>query len=380
MLVVFRQPSVANGMLEPFATSFCERLKSHRRQLTAQTNRRKQESGENHMADHTNDNPQFSLGEIVANLPAVRAAKKANTMSRIHRRLIEPIETEQDNEPRLSFQHTVFCQTGLPYRNPGDDVRVWERRQGKILLRVHAGEVADPATRDMMDVGLPWGAKPRLILTHLNAQALQKQSPVIEVGASLSAFVKRIRGFDGGREIRFFKDQLTRLAASSVRLACFHTDHEAEQINAQIITKFDLWLHKDERQRVLWPSTIRLSQDYFTSLLEHAVPILEADLAALAHSAMAIDLLCWLAQRLHRVTPTKPVFITWAALKQQFGPDYGRMDNFKAFFRKVLRQVRARYDRAILDLDDRGITLHHSLPPVTKRQVMLPRLKSDPES
>jgi hypothetical protein len=87
------------------------------------------------MADRSNDNPQdpaqLSLGGIVANLPAVRAAKKANTLSRVHRRLIEPIETEQDNEARLSFQHTVFCQTGLPYRNPGDDVRLWQRRQGQ---------------------------------------------------------------------------------------------------------------------------------------------------------------------------------------------------------------------------------------------------------
>jgi hypothetical protein len=100
----------------------------------------------------------------------------------------------------------------------------------------------------------------------------------------------------------------------------------------------------------------------------------EADLAALAHSALALDLYFWLAQRLHRVTPLKPVFITWAAEKQQFGADYGRMDNFKRIFRVALRQVRARYQRAIIELDDRGITLHHSLPPVTKQQqqVMLP--------
>ena len=91
---------------------------------------------------------------------------------------------------------------------------------------------------------------------------------------------------------------------------------------------------------------------------------------------MALDLYAWLAQRLHRVTPLRPVFITWASLKQQFGPDYGRMDNFKRFFRKALRQVRARYHRAILDLDDRGITLHHSLPPVTKQQIMLSPHKS----
>ena len=88
------------------------------------------------MADRANDNPQDpaqkSLGGIVTNLPAVRAAKKANTLSRVHRRLIEPIETEQDNEARLAFQHTVFCQAGLPYRNPGDDVRVWQASKGCI--------------------------------------------------------------------------------------------------------------------------------------------------------------------------------------------------------------------------------------------------------
>ena len=81
------------------------------------------------MTEPTNDNPQLSLGGIVANLPAVKAAKKANTLSRVHRRLIEPIETEQDNE--LAFQHTVFCQTGLPYRNPGDEVRLWQRSAGR---------------------------------------------------------------------------------------------------------------------------------------------------------------------------------------------------------------------------------------------------------
>ena len=57
--------------------------------------------------------------------------------------------------------------------------------------------------------GVVLGDKPRLILAHLNAEALRQDSPVIEVESSLSAFVKRIRGFDGGREIRFFKDQLT---------------------------------------------------------------------------------------------------------------------------------------------------------------------------
>jgi hypothetical protein len=146
----------------------------------------------------------------------------------------------------------------------------------------------------------------------------------------------------------------------------------ALQINAQIVTAYDLWLTKDERQRVLWPSTIRLSLDYFASLQQHAVPLNESDLAALAHSALALDLYAWLAQRLHRIDPKRPVFVQWPALMQQFGADYGRMEHFKPKFRTALRQVVARYQAARIELDGKGMRLFHSRPPVTKRLVMLP--------
>jgi hypothetical protein len=311
------------------------------------------------MAD--TDNPQLSLGNIIANLPAVRAAKKINPMSRVHKRLIEPIEGDLE----LAFQHSVFCQTSLPYRNPGDDVREWERQQGTVSLRVEAGAAQHPKTGEWVKLGLPWGTKPRLILAHLNTQALQKGSPVIEIESSLSAFVQRIRGFKHGREIRAFKEQLTRLSNSTFRFA-MNTPEGPQQTNAFIIDNFKLWPEKDERQRVLWPTTIEFSSRYFASLVDHAIPLHEGDLAALAHSALAIDLYSWLAQRLHRVHPNKSGFISWAALKYQFGPDYGRMDHFKDEFRKVLRQVKARYKDARIELDDRGMTLHHSTPPVKR--------------
>jgi hypothetical protein len=108
-------------------------------------------------------------------------------------------------------------------------------------------------------------------------------------------------------------------------------------------------------------------------LQQHAVPLNEADLAALAHSALAIDLYSWLAQRLHRVNPNRPAFIQWPALKQQFGPDYNLMQNFKKKFRVALRQVQARYKAARIEVDGYGMRLHNSPPPVTKRLVMLPR-------
>jgi hypothetical protein len=327
------------------------------------------------MADSVNDNPQDpaqqNLADILVNLPAVRAGRKANALSRVNRRLIEPIETGQDNDdPRLAFQHTVFCQTSWPYRDPGDDVREWKRINGSIALQVQAGDAWNPTTADFVRFGLPWGTKPRLILAHLNAEALRQGSPVIEVESSLSAFVKRIRGFQHGREIRAFKDQLSRLSVATVRLATTRGPR-GFQINSQVITGFELWAEKDERQRVLWPSTIQLSLDYFASLQEHAVPLNEADLAALAHSALALDLYAWLAQRLHRIDPNRPVFIQWPALKQQFGPDYHVMGQFKAKFRTALRQVLARYKAARIEEDGHGLRLHNSPPPVMRRLVML---------
>lgn len=195
---------------------------------------------------------------------------------------------------------------------------------------------------------------------------------MIEVENSLSAFVKRIRGFNGGREIRVFKDQLSRLSVAVVRLATMRGDR-AFQINTQVVTAFELWPELDVRQRVLWPTTIQLSRDYFDSLQEHAVPLNEADLAALAHSAMALDIYAWLAQRLHRVNPARPAFIQWPALKQQFGLDYGQMKHFKPVFRVALRQVLARYKSARIEIDGYGMRLHNSPPLVTKRLVSLPR-------
>ena len=53
-----------------------------------------------------------------SNLPAVRAAKKVNTLSRVHRRLIEPIDTETTtiSASRFSTRFSVrrACPTAIP--------------------------------------------------------------------------------------------------------------------------------------------------------------------------------------------------------------------------------------------------------------------------
>jgi len=274
-------------------------------------------------------------------------------------RLLDASEIAANEEPdSILYAHTVFCQTGLPYRNPGDDVRTWRCTNGQIGLQVEAGSAWNDEAGDFVQLGLPYGPKPRLLLAYLNGEAIRKGSPEIEVERSLTAFVKAIGLDPKGRNIAAIKNQLSRLSASTIRLG-YSREGESVTIKSDIISAFSLWFPKDERQRVLWPSTVRLSNDYFQSLTKHAVPLHDQALAALSGSAMGLDVYCWLAQRLHRIERGQRVFIPWSQLKAQFGWHYDRMDNFKKVFRQTLRTVHSQYRAADIDLDDRGMTLHH---------------------
>jgi hypothetical protein len=270
----------------------------------------------------------------------------------------------------LAFQHSIFCQTGLPYRNPGPEVREWERINGGASLIVSAGKAFDPANKRWVQLGLPYGPKSRLVLIHLNTEAIRTGSPVVPVEDSLTAFVRGLlRYAPNGLEIRQFKDQLGALAASNIRIGFARSEELATTINTQIVQGFNIWMPKDQRQRVMWPTTIRLSHEYFTSLQDHAVPLDERAVAALAASCMALDTYCWLAQRLHRVPPGRPLLVPWPALKAQFGWHYGRMNNFRYDFRQVLVEVRTQYPGARFDLDHRGMLLRHSPPPIRPKTV-----------
>jgi hypothetical protein len=248
----------------------------------------------------------------------------------------------------------------------------WERQQGRARLLVEAGKALNPKTGQYVQLGLPYGPKARLLLIHLNTEAVRRQSPVIPIEDTMTAFFRRLMGgkTQDGRTAALLKAQLSALAAATFRMGIADSDR-AFQVNTQVVHAFDMWLNREESQRVLWPNTLRLSTDYFENLTRFAVPLDERAISALAHSALALDIYGWLAQRLHRVTEGRPQFVTWAALHEQFGQDYTRIRKFREFFLAMLRQVRAAYPEARFEVDGGGITLVHSEPPVRKRLVMV---------
>jgi hypothetical protein len=208
-------------------------------------------------------------------------------------------------------------------------------------------------------------------MLHLNSEAKRTKSSTIEVGASLTAFVRALGIDTNGRNLRTLRDQVARLAAASIRFGIGSTT-----IKTDVIDAFDLWRPDDAKQRPLWPSTVQLAPRYFDSLMEHAVPLDSRAVAALAHSALDLDIYAWLAQRLHRIDPDKPQTITWQALKTQFGPDYDRLRDFRRKFVPALKTVRAAYPSARIETADAdtGLVLRNSPPPVLKRLVSVQHL------
>lgn len=289
------------------------------------------------------------------------------TLTRKQQKLLDASTAIRSSSPeRIDFLHTVQCQCGIPYKNPGDHVREWDRKQGNASLRIEAGSAIDPNTGEFTKLGLPYGEKPRLVMIHLATEAVRTGNPVVDVEDSMTAFARSLGLETNGQQLRALKEQLARLAAATVRMGVME-EGRAVQVNTQFVSAFDLWFAKQADQRVLWPSTVRLSQEYFHTLGQHAVPLDHRAVAALASSSMALDVYVWLAQRLHRVPTAKPQFIAWDSLHEQFGQGFARIRDFRRKFLQTLNHVGSAYPAARLSADDGGLTLSHSPPPIAPR-------------
>src|SRR5580698_8508992 len=292
--------------------------------------------------------------------------KPSAPLTRHQEKLVDASSAIRTEPPqRLDFLHTIQCQLGLPYRNPGDHVREWDRKQGNASMRIEAGSAIDSSGK-FVHVGLPFGEKPRLVMIHLASEAVRTGNPVVDVENTMTSFARSLGLETNGRQLKGLKDQLARLASATIRMGVVE-EGRAVQVNAQIVSKFDLWFPKKEDQRVLWPATVRLSEEYFQSLGKHAVPLDHRAVAALSSSSMALDVYAWLAQRLHRIPPGKPQQITWVAMYEQFGQGFARLRDFRRNFLQTLHQVHAAYPQARIEVDEVGLILLNSPPPVAPR-------------
>lgn len=289
-------------------------------------------------------------------------------ISRLDRKLLAAnMElSELGNTERPEYLHTLLCQVGLPRRK--QDARTFTRTAGKAAMTVAAGYIT--TRRGVVECPLPYGAMPRLALIHLCGEAVRTQNPVIDVSDGISPFLRSLGLQIGGYQWNSFKRQMTYLSCASMIFGMWDGDRMTQN-QFFPIDEFSAWENPVTDQRSLWPDTIQLSQKFYETLREHAVPLEPVAIRALHGSALALDVYSWLAARLCRVRKEGGVKLSWANLKDQFGHEYGCAKDFKKEFRPALKKALMVYPDARVSDEMGGIRLYPSRPPIRKTTVTI---------
>jgi len=258
----------------------------------------------------------------------------------------------------MAFTHAVLCQVGLPRAKV--EGREFMRQSGAAWVNVQAGYLDEGKGPVLQPI--PYGVMPRLGLAWVSTFAVRNKEREIPIGDSAAEFL-RLMGMDSdGRRYTTLRKQMHALAAARLQLGL-----KGRTYNGQPVQQFDAWVaNKDTQQRALWPGVMRLSEDYYVSLIERSVPLDNRALLALKGSALALDVYAWLAHRLHRIEGMG-VTLHWKSLREQFAQEYKGRDpdkDFKKEFLLALRKVLAVYPQAKVKPVTGGVLLIGSPPPI----------------
>lgn len=273
-------------------------------------------------------------------------------------------DLEQGIAP-VGFMARAMIQATLPHRKvPGNE---FERRNGHYTLTIMA-----PSR-----IGLPYGSVPRILLAWLTTEAARTKSRELELGDSMSGFMRAIgmRPTGGPRgDITRLKDQATRLFASTIT-AIYHDREKTALMPRPVAEEALLWWHaRDPGQASLWRSTVTLSEPFFREIVERPVPVSMDAIAALKRSPMALDIYTWLTYRASYAR--KPSLIPWQALALQFGSEYGRLRAFREAFLAELGHVLAVYPGARAEMQPEGVLFKPSKPHVPPSRLKAPATDS----
>lgn len=301
------------------------------------------------------------LHRMIERLGIERARAMATTAT--DRRCIDAANLVMtDEDLQAGFVHAGFALTALPHRRIAE--AEWVREAAGLTLRVESGKDERGAI-----VGIPYGSVARMILLYLQTEAVRTRSREVELGRSMNRWLTAMGVNNGGKGYSLVREQSWRL--SLCRLTFFTTSDEGRQItNGSFVRNAILPLRSDDpsTQLSLWRERVVLDEAFYSSLVEHPLPVRDTAIRSLAHRSMAIDIYVWLAYRLWQIK--RPKRIPWPAFYGQFGTGFTRLRAFRQHVKEPLALALAAYPEARVDIDDEvGVTLHPSLPPVPERRL-----------
>ena len=271
--------------------------------------------------------------------------------------------SEADGE--IGFFYSGWAQAALPHRRLADEA-IWQIETDRVSLIVQPGLRAMPGTAPVY-VGVPYGSRARLILLYLQTEALRTNCREVELGTSLHAWLRRLEIPIGGKSMRDVREQAERI--SRCRMTFQISQGGRTGLVNQHLLDNAMFVDDGEAQQGMFIETAKLSETFFEQLRKHPVPVEEAAVKQIANNSVALDVYCWLAYRLHSLdTPRQ---ISWKALHAQFGRGTAQIFHFRPTFRQALDLALAVYPDAQVEVDERGVVLKPSRPPVAPKTVSL---------
>lgn len=258
----------------------------------------------------------------------------------------------------MAFNHGILCQVGLPRSKV--EGSSFLRQSGDAWISIQAG-LLDEGNGPVQQT-VPYGPLPRLALAWVSTYAVRHKTAEVPIGESAAEFLRMMGMESEGRRYSTLRTQMHALASCHLQMG-----FRGRTWNAQPIDHFDAWVSdKESKQRPLWPGTLRLHDSFYNILMERPVPLDNRALLALKGSALALDIYCWLAHRLHRIEG-RPVTLHWYSLREQFAQEYKGKNpdkDFKDTFIPQLHKVLMVYPGAKVKQVTGGLLLMPSPPPV----------------
>jgi hypothetical protein len=271
------------------------------------------------------------------------------------------------NSYEIAFMARSLVQATLPHSDPGD-VPIWGRNNGNLILTIKPDWELDTKTGKPRSVGIPYGTIPRLLLFWITTEAVRTKSRRIELGDSLSAFMRELGLVPtGGRygSISRLREQMNRLFRSKISFDVRQVSDDKKGqawVDMQIATKGEFWwnYHQPD-QPSLWKSWIELGESFYEAICAAPVPLDLRALKALRKSPMALDLYAWMNYRTFTLKSGKEQFISWHSLSQQLGSDYGNTNDFRRKAKCAIKKILIVSPGINFEFVDGGLTLRKGL-------------------
>ena len=292
----------------------------------------------------------------------------------------------------VTFMHRSFCLSGLPLRplykredtppqrgtlpapvGRRKELSRFHRVGSTCSLSIDALPVTLPGTGQEIEVGVPWGAKARLLMMWLTSQARSPscENRWLEIG-SIRSWLAEVGVPYHPDSIAGVKEQLIRLSFAIFTMALkkdslmyFEKD---SLFDGAIFEGSDLESYaRGDIQDVRFPVGLRLSEKAYNRFTgKDAIPIPTQVLSKISNNAMALDLVLYLSYRLPMLSPSESSLVSWSTLIAQFGNGEAKSKFRQVFDNSISLALRA-FEAAKVDVTEEGLVLHHSDPAEWRR-------------